>query len=67
MTAIDNSKAMVSIVVPCRNEKDHIETALKSILIQELPGGNFEVIVADGMSDDGTREILEKIARAIHD
>jgi glycosyltransferase involved in cell wall biosynthesis len=26
------------------------------------PAGGFEVIVADGMSDDGTREILEKIA-----
>lgn len=61
MTAIDNSKAMVSIVVPCRNERDHIETALKSILIQELPGGNFEVIVADGMSDDGTREIIQQV------
>src|SRR5437588_8967997 len=63
MTAIENSKAMVSIVVPCRNERDHIETALNSILIQELPGGNFEVIVADGMSDDGTREIVRQVTR----
>ena len=63
MTAIENSKDMVSIVVPCRNERDHIETALNSILIQELPGGNFEVIVADGMSDDGTREIVRQVTR----
>ena len=51
---------MVSIVVPCRNERDHIESAIKSILTQEVPPGGFEVIVADGMSDDGTREILKK-------
>jgi glycosyltransferase involved in cell wall biosynthesis len=60
-TSTDRSPA-VSIVVPCRNEREHIESALKSILAQEPPPGNFEVIVADGMSDDGTREILMKVA-----
>src|SRR5262245_28857355 len=53
----------VSVVVPCRNERDYIETAIRSILAQEPPsGGGFEVIVADGMSDDGTREILFRLA-----
>lgn len=51
----------VSVIVPCRNEKDHIEDALKSILAQEPPPGDFEIIVADGMSDDGTRTILERL------
>ena len=49
---------LVSIVVPCRNEKDHIETVLDSILAQDPPSGGLEVIVADGMSNDGTREIV---------
>ena len=49
---------LVSIVVPCRNEKDHIGTALDEILAQDPPLGGFEVIVADGMSNDGTREIV---------
>jgi succinoglycan biosynthesis protein ExoA len=53
----------VSIVVPCRNERDQIETLLQSILAQEPPPGGFEVIVADGTSDDGTRSILSKLAR----
>ena len=53
----------VSIVVPCRNERDQIETTLQSILAQEPPPGGFEVIVADGMSDDGTRNILSKLAK----
>ena len=51
----------VSIVVPCRNEKDHIETCVRSILAQEPPPGGFEVMVADGMSDDGTRDILSRL------
>ena len=52
----------VSVVIPCRNERDQIETALQSILAQEPPPGGFEVIVADGMSDDGTRELLLQLA-----
>jgi len=52
----------VSVVIPCRNEKDHIEACVRSILGQEPPRGGFEVIVADGMSNDGTREILQRIA-----
>ena len=51
-------RPLVSIVVPCRNEGDHVDKALKSILAQEQPAGDFEVIVADGMSNDGTREIV---------
>src|SRR6266516_3597262 len=49
----------VSIVIPCRNEADHIERCISSILAQEQPDGGFEIIVADGMSDDGTREVVE--------
>jgi cellulose synthase/poly-beta-1,6-N-acetylglucosamine synthase-like glycosyltransferase len=55
------SKAhMISIVVPCRNESRAIERFLESILKQDLADLQYEVIVADGMSDDGTHEILEK-------
>jgi glycosyltransferase involved in cell wall biosynthesis len=61
--ATDKNKPIVSIVVPCRNERDHIETVLKSILAQQPPPGNFEVIVTDGMSDDGTREVILRLAR----
>jgi len=59
----DGNKPIVSIVVPCRNERDGIETALRSILAQEPPVGGFEVIVADGMSDDGTRNVISKLAK----
>src|SRR5437867_4907686 len=52
---------LVSVIIPCRNEVGDIEACLSSVLIQEAPRGGFEVIVADGMSDDGTREVLRKI------
>jgi succinoglycan biosynthesis protein ExoA len=58
------SKPAVSVMVPCRNEREHIEAAVKSILAQQPPSGDFEVIVADGMSDDGTREILLRLTNA---
>jgi len=55
-----NANDMVSVILPCRNERDSIETCLQSILAQEPPPGGFEVIVADGMSDDGTRELVRR-------
>ena len=49
----------ISIIVPCRNEKRHIGPFLDSVLAQKTdPGWDLEVILADGMSDDGTREEL---------
>ena len=54
---------LCSIVVPCRNEVSCIEDCIKSLLKQENVG-EFEVIVADGMSTDGTRNTLEQIRRS---
>jgi succinoglycan biosynthesis protein ExoA len=53
---------LASVVIPCRNEKDHIVGCVRSMLSQESPEGEFEVIVADGLSNDGTRELLSELA-----
>jgi len=53
----------ISVIVPCRNERAHIEACVRSILAQQPPPGGFELLVVDGMSDDGTREILARLAR----
>ncbi len=57
------SNPLVSIVLPCRNEQGYIQACLQSILQQEPPAGGLEILVADGMSTDGTREYLQQIAR----
>jgi succinoglycan biosynthesis protein ExoA len=56
-----SAKPHVSVVLPCRNEAGAIEGCLASLLGQQAPEGGFEVIIADGMSEDGTRQIVEKV------
>ncbi len=51
---------LVSVIVPCRNEALHIERCLRSILASDYHP--FEIIVADGLSADGTRDILDTFA-----
>jgi glycosyltransferase involved in cell wall biosynthesis len=54
---------MLSVIVPCRNERDHIESFCTNALAQTLPEGwTLEVVIADGESDDGTREVIDRIA-----
>jgi succinoglycan biosynthesis protein ExoA len=49
----------VTVIVPCRNERDHIQAFCASVAQQQVPEGwSLEVLIADGMSDDGTRERL---------
>src|SRR5712672_3493170 len=57
----DGAIPAVSIIMPCRNELHEIRACIDSILSQQSPFGGFELIVADGMSTDGTREILTKV------
>ena len=61
--SMDHQVPAVSIVIPCRNERDGIEPCLRSLSRQESPAGGFEIIVADGMSDDGTRDILARLSK----
>jgi succinoglycan biosynthesis protein ExoA len=57
---------LVSVIAPCRNERAHIDAFCDSALAQRLPAGwRMEVLVADGRSDDGTRQRLD--ARAAGD
>jgi succinoglycan biosynthesis protein ExoA len=53
---------VVSLIVPCRNEREYIEPCIRALLAQEIPPGSCEIIVADGLSNDGTRAILARLA-----
>jgi succinoglycan biosynthesis protein ExoA len=48
----------VTIIVPCRNEQRFVSNFLQSLLAQDLTGITWEVLIADGMSDDDTRAII---------
>lgn len=52
---------MISVIVPCVNEREHIESCVRSLLHQEPPPGGLEVIVVDGLSTDGTRDIVKDL------
>jgi glycosyltransferase involved in cell wall biosynthesis len=58
----DRSRPFVSVVVPCRNERDHVAPCLASILGNDYPVDRREVVVVDGMSDDGTRDRILEVA-----
>lgn len=54
---------LISVVIPCRNERQYISQCLDSILASDYPANKLEVLVIDGMSDDGTREVLDDYNR----
>lgn len=53
----------VSIVIPCRNEEKFIGKCLDCIVANDYPKDHLEVLVVDGMSEDGTREIVQDYAK----
>ncbi len=52
----------VSVVMPIRNEAGFIERCIRSVLDNDYPPDRLEVLVVDGISDDGTREIVRRLA-----
>lgn len=51
---------MLSVICPVYNEEKYIAGCIDSILAQDYPKDNLEVIFADGMSTDRTREIVSE-------
>ncbi len=53
---------MVTVIIPCRNEVGFIGRCLDSIIASDYEADRLEVVIADGCSSDGTREILQHYA-----
>ena len=54
-----NNKLKISIIIPCRNEEKYIAKCLDSIIAQDYPIDNLEVLVVDGMSKDKTVQVTK--------
>lgn len=52
---------LVSIIMPIRNEAPFIGRSVRCVLAQDFWPGRMEVIIVDGMSSDGTRQVVEKV------
>lgn len=53
----------MTLIIPCLNEKEFIRECLLSLYDSDYPMEQVEILVVDGMSDDGTRDILNEISQ----
>ncbi len=56
-----DSKITVAVIIPCRNEKKYIDACVRSVMAQSYPKEFTTVLVVDGMSDDGTLDIIQTL------
>jgi succinoglycan biosynthesis protein ExoA len=52
------SAPRVSVILPVRDEAGLVDGVLDAVLGGDEPEGGLEVLVIDGMSEDGTRELV---------
>lgn len=55
----------IKVIIPARNEADVIATSLTSLLNQDYPGA-WQILLVDDQSQDGTSEIAQATAAALH-
>ena len=53
---------LVSIVIPARNEENTIQRCIDSLAKSDYPKNRLEIIVVDGMSEDGTVEVVKRLS-----
>lgn len=52
----------VTVIIPMHNEEHYIAQCLESALANDYPRDRLEILVADGMSTDRSREIVQNYA-----
>lgn len=52
----------VSVVIPMRDEIDTVESCIRTFDDQDHPHDALDVVVVDGMSTDGSRELVRRLA-----
>jgi len=51
-------KPFLSVLIPCRNEVRSLGRCLASVVASDYPAERLEVLVIDGASSDGTRDVI---------
>jgi len=57
-------KPFLSVVIPSRNEARSLGRCLASVIASDYPEDRLEVLVVDGASTDGTRDVISHWARS---
>ena len=60
---VDKFKCEASVIIPVKNRLNTISDAIKSALMQKT-NFNFNIIIVDNHSDDGTTNKISKISKA---
>ncbi len=55
-----DNRYRVSVIIPVRNEEEHIGQLLQDLEAQDYPTDMFEVIIVDDHSDDKTSELVNR-------
>jgi GT2 family glycosyltransferase len=50
------------VIIPCRDESSFIEGCIRSVQGCRYPPSRFEILVVDGMSTDGSQELIGRLA-----
>ncbi len=58
----DAGERLVSVVIPVRNEEKYIAKCVESVLNQDFPKKDMELILVDGASEDRTVAIIKDFA-----
>lgn len=56
---MNSNMPFVSVMIPICNEARYMPRCIQAVSEQEYPSNRIEVLIADGMSDDGTFEWLQ--------
>jgi glycosyltransferase involved in cell wall biosynthesis len=56
-----------SVIVPCYNEAGTIGLLLEALAEQDIGRDRLEVLISDGRSEDGTRQVIQQVAHRFDD
>ncbi len=59
---VNTATPFVSVIIAARNEENNISSCLRSVCTQSYPAANYEVLLVDDHSEDGTRALAAEFA-----